>query len=1232
MAVSSSNLTVKPAYWLLIIFLIGSTQAMGQKNLSGNINQPFAHVTSLIDADEIDVDDASEFEAGDTILIIQMQGVGILTALGVYGNYQTSFGTPGAYEFIIIQSVIINRITFRNNLRNTYDARGNIQIVRVPFYNSAIISSKLYCDPWNPTTGKGGVLALILGRTLKLNADIDLSGLGLRGASITSGDGKPRNEPAATDQSSYPVTFSNAGLKGEGIALHDEPGIELFPAHAKGEGKNYTGGGGGNGRFSGGGGGSYRGNGGIGGYEQYQAPFAPELGGLGGIEVGGSLLDHIFMGGGGGSSTSMSGPGGNGGGIVIIVTDSIIGNGHKIIVNGANGGDAVATGGAGGGGAGGTIALSLMSYGPSSSTLGLSANGGKGGNNPESFGEGGGGGGGLIFVSKETEAHITVNMNGGDPGDPVGGAVSGDDGDKKINFKAVLNGFLFNSIRSSITGNDIDSVCANQIPPKITGTSPIGGTPPYIYKWERSYDKVLWTTLVEDNFSINYTPSAPEPNTVYYRRVITDNTLPTALVDVSKEVKIIVHPTIKNNTIGADQIICYDQDPVAIVSTATLADGSGRFSFKWEESEDNTTYITTSGTYNTRDYDPSNLKINTWFRRTVTSARCVDVSAPVKVTVLDTIRKNRIISLAQDICFGMTFDNILATSTTSTDVLAGGDGTYRFKWESNINNLGWAVAPGVGNQLGYDPAELPEKAPYNEYLLRRVVFSGAADVCSSTSNTIKLRDFPVIKNNTVTIADSVICSGETPVVVNGSAPSDGDGLYTYTWQENTKSNPVWTDIPGYIKSASSDFQPPSLSDTTRYRRIVYSSACSDISESLRVNVHKPVTSYSVITSDTTICSGGDPNRVRANVASGGAGPGTYSYQWFSRGVSTNFSMVENTGTANTGTGHNYDPLPLTTTTIFKRQTISGACTVSDSVIISVLANIENNTISSDQTICENSPPAALTGGPLTGGDNTYSYLWQQSADGGSSWAPASGVNNQAGGGYSPAALALPVSYRRIVKSGLMDCCIDTSNIVNIAIFPPLPTAQIVNTDTTIYSGTPVSLKLSLTGSGPWEVTWTENSSDGPVSEISANNSLLTINPGFADGLDSFSYELKKVTDKNGCDAASLSGKLIVNVFPGFEIPDGFSPNGDGIHDVLTINGLDPQNNHLQKVDLRIVTGTGAEVFHTSNDNPENWREWDGTDNSGKMLPEGTYYYLLKIETVLNQQSYRFSGFIILKRY
>ncbi|MCX6254582.1 MAG: hypothetical protein NTV31_08920 [Bacteroidia bacterium] len=369
---------------LLLLFGFSSTVMSFQKNLTGNINQPKSHVVSIPNpypvSDRVIVDDATGFSVNDTILIIQMQGVGILTApFGSYGTLQEIFGEPGMHEFLIITAVNANEIVFSSYLLKDYDPNGNIQIVRVPYYNSATVAGTLFCDSWNPATGSGGVLAMIIGRTLKLDADIDVSGRGLVGGITSIGDGICYyTNTTLYGEEYYDQNFPNAGFKGEGLAIHDNTGTLLSPNFVKGFGPNFTGGGGGNGRYSGGGGGSNRGEGGLGGKEDGSlCSTFPLPGGKGGFKADyTSLINRIYMGGGGGASTdSLTGSssyGGNGGGIVIIVADTIIGNGGNILSNGGNGGSATGVAGSGGGGAAGSIALSLNSYGSTPLNFSLS--------------------------------------------------------------------------------------------------------------------------------------------------------------------------------------------------------------------------------------------------------------------------------------------------------------------------------------------------------------------------------------------------------------------------------------------------------------------------------------------------------------------------------------------------------------------------------------------------------------------------------------------------------------------------------------------------------------------------------------------------------------------------------------------------------------------------------------------------------------------------------------------
>ncbi|HLN21183.1 MAG TPA: gliding motility-associated C-terminal domain-containing protein [Bacteroidales bacterium] len=1404
MAVSLSNLCKKQIFILLIISIF-SVGGFAQTQLSGDIGTIVKNSKKIysstavktIDAglDRVTVNDIADFNVNDTVLVIQMQGVGI--TVSPFGRYQTSFGKPGLHEFMIIEEVNApDEIVFRSQLRNAYDVAGKVQVVRVPYFNSAVVTGNLTVQPWNPVTGKGGVIALIIGRSIALNADIDVTGRGFNGgpASIGSGDCSP------TDQF-YPSSFTGAGYKGEGLAIHDEFKNLLIPNYTKGKSPNYTGGGGGNGRYSGGGGGAHRGEGGRGGYEDPTcAP--PDPGGEKSWTTGIDLPGRILFGGGGGASTSASGTlgaGGNGGGIVILITDSISSGGGRILANGGNGADGGSNGGAGGGGAGGTIALNFTKTG--SANINLAVNGGNGGNNTSFFGEGGGGGGGFIFLNKTAPSSLITQYAYGQAGNyPSNDAGDqGTQGQKAENFSPVLNGFLFNSIRSVVTENQVDSICFGSTPPKITGTNPVGGITPYSYKWQRRTNLDPWTDIPGATMP-DYQPvveTDPAIDTIYFRRIVSDATPVTPLVDYSKRVVIIVQPLLTGNTTSADQIICFNQTPVELVSSGVLAGGNGRFFYTWKLSTDNGSSYNLPANDNSKEkYSPLALTQGTWFRRVVVSGRCIDQGNVVKVTVLDTIKSNRIINLPADICFGSTFDVVNGSSTSTAVTLAGGDGAYRYKWQGSINGSAWADAPGTNNQVNYDVTELSERMPYNEYIFRRVVYSGALDVCSSTSNAILIKDFPVLTNNTIT-ADQAVCSGIAPSQLSGSTPQNGNGTYKYTWEKSSTATGPWVEIPGFVNSDAKNYNPPALTADTWYRRTVLSSACTNTSNSVKITVHQPVTNNNIMllsgAADTTICKDQVPNGLKGLLPGGGTGvPGDYTYQWLFSTDNSNYNPVPAGGSS-----LNYVPAALAATTYYKRRVTSGMCTnTSSAVVINVLPLISNNIIASDQVICINTAPAALTGNALAGGNNVYTYKWYQK-EGAGTWVEAAGNNTASS--YAPSALLSPVKYRRVVYSG--NSCSDISNEVNITMHPALPTGTIKNLlDTTICAGSKVQLKVNLTGSGPWNVTYKQDGVSGSVKNSTTSSMVIDVIPTISASSQNFLYTLGKVTDANGCDAPLLTGSKHATVykvpvaqveqdksvcgpaadiaatasvgtgqwtFPSFvvtpagtnpavravidttvlsykttgkitgrfsweetnwqckssdfvditfyrqpdhinagkdtllhtmdqvfhieadspkawetpvwstitgsgvvdgsnitglsnglntfkykifnfietcfledvlnidvtdiEIPEGFSPNNDpgGYNNTFVVKGL---NLIDQVAELKIVNSAGAEVFRTSNTDGETWTDWDGRDSHGNELPEGTYYYLLKIRSLNTDKVDPRSGYIILKRY
>jgi len=395
--------------------------------------------------------------SGTMLLVIQMQDATInSTNSARYGdggtaaiaNGQTDLRSSGYFEYVLAQGapdangyVNITGAGTGNGLLHAYNLAAGppirkFQVIVVPRYKTATLSSSLAVSPWNGNNG--GVLALDITGTLTLGGTVSLDGMGFRGGGgrALTGDSSGRN----TDYRRV-VTDTCHGSKGEGIAgtpqyVFDGSAVTNTtvdgypngsqarggPGNAAGGGtdgnpssndENSGGGGGGNGGQGGYGGNSWDSNLAIGGHPGAVFPYA----------VGTNA--RIAMGGGGGAgsrnnSAGFQSSGGPGGGIAIIRATAVSGTG-TITANGRGRDIANITpenDGGGGGGAGGGIVV--VTRGGNLSGLTVEARGGGGvdawpteapGGTPGArHGPGGGGGGGVILLSG---APASSNVSGG---------------------------------------------------------------------------------------------------------------------------------------------------------------------------------------------------------------------------------------------------------------------------------------------------------------------------------------------------------------------------------------------------------------------------------------------------------------------------------------------------------------------------------------------------------------------------------------------------------------------------------------------------------------------------------------------------------------------------------------------------------------------------------------------------------------------------------------------------
>ncbi len=545
---------------LLVCACVCSYLPTQAQTASGIVNSSYAVSSVYTAANSVTVDNASGLSPGQRVLLIQAKGAAIgSTNAPTFGDI-TAINDAGNYEFNTICTITGNEVVLKATLLNPYDPTGSVQMVAIPSYGSVIVSGTISASPWDPTTGKGGIVVIEAADTIFLNADIDVSGQGFQGGSLV-------NYPVPPDNCSWAVTVNNyylaltasgyytGGEKGEGITgyiLNEESG----------RGKLANGGGGGNNTNTGGAGGGNYGAGGAGGQRAGESEFQCQgaYPGIGGVSLAAygytPAINKIFFGGGGGAgheNNAVGLPGGNGGGIIILSAPVVIGGGGRLLAPGvapvapagaANTDPTQAEGdGGGGGGAGGSVILNVATISGAVTAMANGANGSDASNFVnDCTGPGGGGGGGVVWTAGTSfPVAVTATVTGG-----ANGVVSA--GNSKVACRGLANGALPGSTGASQTGYTAPESTLNTCVPLavsplkyFTGSLVDQG---YQLAWglysaqdaasiksftlERSVDQTHFapvTTLsaAPDSLTYGYTDDTLIPGTVFYRLRWLDN-------------------------------------------------------------------------------------------------------------------------------------------------------------------------------------------------------------------------------------------------------------------------------------------------------------------------------------------------------------------------------------------------------------------------------------------------------------------------------------------------------------------------------------------------------------------------------------------------------------------------------------------------------------------------------------------------------------------------------------
>lgn len=548
-----------------------------------------------------------------------------------------------------------------------------------------------------------------------------------------------------------------------------------------------------------------------------------------------------------------------------------------------------------------------------------------------------------------------------------------------------------------------------------------------------------------------------------------------------------------------------------------------------------------------------------------------------------------------------------AGSSATFSVVATGSGlTYQWR-KGNI------ILSDIGNIEGSDSTTLVisnvslSDTAYNY----NVVISGTCSPNDTSINvSLDVNPSPVI---TMQPSDQTVCEGDSigfVIVATGTA-------LTYQWRKGL------TNIFGATNDTLT-IDPANITDIASDYNVVITGAClpgvTSLSVSLDVNT-APITTLQP--ADQTVCAG---DTVSFTVAATGT---DLTYQW-RKGI-INLSNIGNISGADSTT-LTINGANISDSASNYNVVVTGTCSPNAmSMNVSLIVNpIPVAVASSNSPICEGSS-LSITAQTLTGA--TYS------------WTGPNGYNSSAQDSVIlSATVANSGTYTLTVSK---DGCSDTSTTI-VAVNVCFTDLSVVKTATDMspFIGRTIVFTIVATNGG------TDNGTGVEVTDI-LQNGYTYVSSTTTDGTYDPLTGVWTIDSLNNGESETLTVTVTVNaegnyvntaIIYGIEtdlnmannvssiepiptdffIPEGFSPNGDGINDVFVIRGIlnFPENTFV------IFNRWGNKIYETSSYK----NTWDGKTTlglrvGGDELPIGTYFYVLD----LKDGSDVFKGTIYLNR-
>ena len=298
--------------------------------------------------------------------------------------------------------------------------------------------------------------------------------------------------------------------------------------------------------------------------------------------------------------------------------------------------------------------------------------------------------------------------------------------------------------------------------------------------------------------------------------------------------------TLNPGTIGADQIICANEQPNQFTSVTAASGGSETFTYKWQDSVGTGNWVDILGAV-ALDYSPGPVAATKFYRRVVIDNSIEKASNIITITVAT----NPVDVLTSDTAVCQGSDPI------SLSVMATAAPGHTLNWYSSLSG-------GVGSTT--TPVYTPTTVGTTDYFVSQ---KNNNNGCESNRTKITM-ETSVLPGTPVTSTNVNYCLGQPNAAPLNASPSVGTNVVR------------WYDSDGITRLNSAPSPNTSNAGNKKYYVSEYNpvTECESSQIEITVVIYKP-TATATLTQDVS-CFGGSDGEVSG---SGSAGLAPYSYSW-----------------------------------------------------------------------------------------------------------------------------------------------------------------------------------------------------------------------------------------------------------------------------------------------------------------------------------------------------------------